>query len=1086
MRHPQPAVRRPRLNRLLLMVAFLSPASTLLADCAAPDLDSDINSDATFSGQVFLAGRIDVANGGTLTFEPGTEVVMCDASAGIYVRAAGGGGILVAEGTADQPIVFRPDSNAIHWDRIQFNTAIPPQNRLRHVVLQGGGGSDPDAAIGALQLEANLSNAFSVPVIDNVRIVDSGANGAVLRHASSDPTPAPVSNLTVTGAAGAPLVADTTALGTVSGENTFEDNGIQRILVTGSLIDRDTTWSDHGVPYELTDGLGVRTVNAGPPVQWTLEAGVTVLVPPSENVTIGSNSDAVLVTEGTAEAPVLITRLDDTADYWGRLLFSGSANHRLEHTEISWGGQTTLTGDDRLFGEMIRVTGGKLLFIDGKIAFSESNGVRVFGGLFELRDSELVNNEGAGLAIVNLGRTQLSRNHIVNNALGGVFNTLNSCVEAIGNYWGDAGGPADDATEDDACGAGDGNGGFGDAVSQGVRYTPWLTSANGGVTNRSQIRVLPRFVIADGVNAGTVTATIRDLAGNPLPNRTVRLASSLGTLDGAVGVTDRDGRLSVPIRSSESGYARLTGFNETDGEPIAGVGGVTFWQGPGDTGGLINPNGSPYARPELRLDRPPFITGFPMDLVLSLQNTRSVPLDVTVDYGVSRLHIGVPFTPVDSVSKTLQPGERWDARGLWVPNVTGHHCVEALVSFDDGTGLRLGDVFGKAGGSSRYQKNSDPEDCEDLNPWETVNFFGTSADPGKNQRENAKREATKANKCINTQLTFNKVASGDNRLGAKVDKVSLYTGRPEIPELTPPVYQPGGDFTPGLAASLTDVARLSAEISALVTASGTTRQRLAWAAQARDQGAVDAQYFYFRSLAYDEGLKRVELGSALLDLLAENEAAGIPDSVITPDDQAAFLETLKTTGYPPDVVQYMLDLGWDQAEIDRRLEDEIATLENMDFRPKTDYEDLRQFAAENMRRGQALVDRYQSVAAGRMAGGGKNAPGPGIDPITYRFRVGHDRPGTETVRLLVRPLQLPIDWSWELETDEVELGAGEIREVSFVLVPGPTPLPGEELEVAVEGWLDDELLGGISFEYRVPQLIELEPSIFNGDFEAAP
>jgi hypothetical protein len=220
--------------------------------------------------------------------------------------------------------------------------------------------------------------------------------------------------------------------------------------------------------------------------------------------------------------------------------------------------------------------------------------------------------------------------------------------------------------------------------------------------------------------------------------------------------------------------------------------------------------------------------------------------------------------------------------------------------------------------------------------------------------------------------------------------------------------------------------------------------------------------------------------------LAENEAAGIPDSVITPDDQAAFLETLKTTGYPPDVVQYMLDLGWDQAEIDRRLEDEIATLENMDFRPKTDYEDLRQFAAENMRRGQALVDRYQSVAAGRMAGGGKNAPGPGIDPITYRFRVGHDRPGTETVRLVVRPLQLPIDWSWELETDEVELGAGEIREVSFVLVPGPTPLPGEELEVAVEGWLDDELLGGISFEYRVPQLIELEPSIFNGDFEAAP
>lgn len=66
-----------------------------------------------------------------------------------------------------------------------------------------------------------------------------------------------------------------------------------------------------------------------------------------------------------------------------------------------------------------------------------------------------------------------------------------------------------------------------------------------------------------------------------------------------------------------------------------------------------------------------------------MQDIRSVALDVEVVYSVTGLSIGRRFTPVYTVTKTVQPGETWDAAGTWVPDVTGHHCIQARLTYDD-------------------------------------------------------------------------------------------------------------------------------------------------------------------------------------------------------------------------------------------------------------------------------------------------------------------------------------------------------------------------------------------------------------------
>lgn len=99
---------------------------------------------------------------------------------------------------------------------------------------------------------------------------------------------------------------------------------------------------------------------------------------------------------------------------------------------------------------------------------------------------------------------------------------------------------------------------------------------------RSTVTADPPVVQADGTAASTITTTLLDAAGRPLPGRTVRLSSSRGPLDTfaqPAEVTDAGGVARGTIRSATVGAAVVTATVTSDSLTLGPQPTVTFTRG---------------------------------------------------------------------------------------------------------------------------------------------------------------------------------------------------------------------------------------------------------------------------------------------------------------------------------------------------------------------------------------------------------------------------------------------------------------------------------------------------------------------------
>src|SRR5690606_10943866 len=72
------------------------------------------------------------------------------------------------------------------------------------------------------------------------------------------------------------------------------------------------------------------------------------------------------------------------------------------------------------------------------------------------------------------------------------------------------------------------------------------------------------------------------------------------------------------------------------------------------------------------------------------------------------------------------------------------------------------------------------------------------------------------------------------------------------------------------------------------------------------------------------------------------------------------------------------------------------------------------------------------------------------------IQIGNPHPQTETVNLVVRPIDLPPDWIVSVSPSSVSLGAGESIAALIRISPG-TPLPqGSAPRFAIEGYVAGE------------------------------
>jgi len=103
---------------------------------------------------------------------------------------------------------------------------------------------------------------------------------------------------------------------------------------------------------------------------------------------------------------------------------------------------------------------------------------------------------------------------------------------------------------------------------------------------------------------------------------------------------------------------------------------------------------------------------------------------------------------------------------------------------------------------------------------------------------------------------------------------------------------------------------------------------------------------------------------------------------------------------------------------------------------------------------------------------------PGIVhlPLSYDFKVGNTAGQTKTVQLNTDEIGLAAGWSVSLDFTEVTLGPGEtvtntmhirsLSQASTVMQVDEEVLPGDAHLVAVEAFVDDELIGGVLFEFE--------------------
>jgi hypothetical protein len=288
----------------------------------------------------------------TLTIEPCAVVQFRDAYAGLTIAFPGNPttGNLVAEGTADQPILFEGKDGA-EWGHVLVEGGGTA--RLAHLTITDGGGYDTRGATLIVQGDGTMPTKRDV-FVDHVTIERSRGAGVVLDRlggftADSDA-------LTIVGSGSDDTVAYPVQTDE-HGIDTLPRGHYTRNLRDGIYVDpkshlgQSGTMKNLGVPYVVGsfpgDHFVVGNGSDGAQVTLTIEAGTTVKMHPGtgfeiEHYTGEFTASGAVVAHGTAAEPIVFTSAADVpaAGDWRGLSFGGVARteNSFQHVRIEYSG----------------------------------------------------------------------------------------------------------------------------------------------------------------------------------------------------------------------------------------------------------------------------------------------------------------------------------------------------------------------------------------------------------------------------------------------------------------------------------------------------------------------------------------------------------------------------------------------------------------------------------------------------------------------------------------------------------------------------------------------------------------------------
>jgi len=235
-------------------------------------------------------------------------------------------------------------------------------------------------------------------------------------------------------------------------------------------------------------------------------------------------------------------------------------------------------------------------------------------------------------------------------------------------------------------------------------------------------------------------------------------------------------------------------------------------------------------------------------------------------------------------------------------------------------------------------------------------------------------------------------------------------------------------------------------------------------------GAVRIQVLAMRDFQVAYAAKLVEFASAIDEFLVVTQNTGLPDGTYMPANYQQYLNTLETTGYDTGTIDFHLQTGLTIEQIDQMLALEIDHFQTESSLPITFYEYLDDMKSAALGLSTELFGDYGN-SRGEIASGVSGSPETYfVDTMEMDFQVGNPKITPEILNLLVRPVDIPIGWTYNLSNPAPLLDPGETMTVTLTLQPDAPMLENTQVRLAVEGFINGEFIGGILYNQVIPPL----------------
>ncbi|ELZ02891.1 hypothetical protein C482_04491 [Natrialba chahannaoensis JCM 10990] len=254
----------------------------------------------------------------TITIEPGTTLEFRE-DGEFRVRD---GGTLIADGTADDEIVFTGTQNIPGWWNGIYVWGSEARNSvLNHVVVEYGG----------RESDGNVHIRHGRMPITNTTLRHSDRYGLFLDPNSTIPESG--TNTYTENAAGA-VKLDAHTAHYLDSNSTYTGNEEDAVVVDGADVEHeDVTWNKLDVPYRLRGRTQVRDIDL------TIEPGSTLLFEQEGEFRLRDGSGLIAV--GTEDEKIVFSATEEVPGWWDGIYVWGSESHnnRLEHAVVEYGGR---------------------------------------------------------------------------------------------------------------------------------------------------------------------------------------------------------------------------------------------------------------------------------------------------------------------------------------------------------------------------------------------------------------------------------------------------------------------------------------------------------------------------------------------------------------------------------------------------------------------------------------------------------------------------------------------------------------------------------------------------------------------------